>query len=54
LEDKKKAWDSKFKFSLWDDRVTRKRALQLSPFQSVYGVEVVFPFELTFPVAKFF
>jgi transposase InsO family protein len=41
LEDKKKAWDSKLKFSLWADRVTTKRALGLSPFQLVYGVEVV-------------
>jgi hypothetical protein len=32
LEDNKKAWDSKLKFSLWADRVTTERSLGLSPF----------------------
>jgi transposase InsO family protein len=32
LEDNKKAWDSKLKFSLWDDRVTTNRSLGVSPF----------------------
>jgi transposase InsO family protein len=32
LENNKKAWDSNIKFSLWDDRVTTKRLLGLSPF----------------------
>jgi hypothetical protein len=54
LEDTKKEWDSKLKFSLWADRVTIKRALGLSPFQLVYGVEVIFPSQLALPVAKFF
>jgi hypothetical protein len=54
LEDNKKEWDSKLKFSLWDDRVTTKRALGLYRFQLVYGVEAVFPSQLTLPVAKFF
>jgi hypothetical protein len=54
LEDNKKAWDSKLKFSLWVDRVTTKRSLGVSPFQLVYGVEAIFPSHLTFPVEKFF
>jgi hypothetical protein len=54
LEDNKKAWDSKLKFSLWNDRVTTKSSLGLSPFQLVYGVEVVFPSQLALPVEKFF
>jgi hypothetical protein len=53
LEDNKKAWDLKLKFSLWADRVKVKRSLGLSPFQLVYGVEVVFPSQLALPVAKF-
>jgi transposase InsO family protein len=48
LEDNKKAWDSKIKFSLWDDRVTTKRSLGVSPFQLVYGVEAIFPTQLPF------
>jgi transposase InsO family protein len=43
LEENKKTWDSKLKFSLWDDRVTTKWSLGLSPFQLVYGVEDIFP-----------
>jgi hypothetical protein len=54
LEDKKKAWDSKLKFFLWDDRVTVKRSLGISPFQLVYGVEAVFPSQLALPVENFF
>jgi hypothetical protein len=54
LEENKKAWDSKLKFSLWDDRVTTKRSLGTSPFQLVYGTEVVFPTQLALPVEKLF
>jgi hypothetical protein len=42
LEDNKKAWDSKLKFSLWADRVTTKRSLGISPFQCVYGLTHIF------------
>jgi hypothetical protein len=54
LEDNKRAWDSKLKFSLWADRVTTKKSLGTSPFQLVYGAEAVFPTQLALPVAKFF
>jgi hypothetical protein len=50
LEDNKRAWDSKLKFSLWADWVTTKKSLGLSPFQLVYGIEVVFPTQLALPV----
>jgi hypothetical protein len=53
LEDNQKAWDSKLKFSLWADRVTTKKSLGLSPFQLVYGIEVIFPTQLALPVANF-
>jgi hypothetical protein len=53
LENNKKAWDSKMKFSLWVDRVTTKRSLGASPFHLVYGFEAIFPTHLSFPVAKF-
>jgi hypothetical protein len=53
LEDNKKAWDSKLKFSLWADRVTTKRSLGISPFQLVYGIEAIFPTQLSLPVEKF-
>ena len=54
LEDNKRAWDSKLKFALWADRVTTKRSLNTSPFQLVYGTEVVFPTQLALFVEKFF
>jgi transposase InsO family protein len=54
LEDNKKAWDSKLKFALWDDRMTTKRSLGISPFQIVYGVEAIFPSQLALSVEKFF
>ena len=53
LEDNKKNWDSKLKYALWTDRVTTKKATGNSPFKLVYGTEVVFPIQLTLPVAKF-
>jgi hypothetical protein len=54
LEDNKKAWDSKLKFALWDDRMTTKRSLGISPFQLVYEVKAIFPSQLALPLAKFF
>jgi hypothetical protein len=54
LEDNKKAWDLKLKFSLWADRVTVKISSGISPFQLVYGAEAVFPSQLALLVAKFF
>jgi hypothetical protein len=52
LEDNKKSWESKLKFAIWADRVTTKRSLGVSPFQLIYGVEVVFPTQISLPVAK--
>jgi transposase InsO family protein len=53
LEDNKRAWDSKLKFSLWADRVTTERSLDVSPFQLVYGTKAVFPTQLALPMVKF-
>jgi hypothetical protein len=53
LEDSKRAWDSKLKFALWDDRVTTKKSLGISPFQLVYRAEAVFPTQLAVSMEKF-
>jgi hypothetical protein len=53
LEDNKRAWDAKLKYALWVDRVSTKREIGTSPFQLVYGMEVVFPIQLAFPVVKY-
>jgi transposase InsO family protein len=54
LEENKKNWDSKLKFSLWADRVTIKKSIGTSPFKLVYGTDAIFPIHLVLPVAKFF
>jgi hypothetical protein len=53
LEDNKKSWDSKLKFALWEDRVTTKRSIGTTPFQLVYGIEVVFPTQIAIPMENF-
>ena len=40
------------KYYLWEDRISTKRAIGMSPFQLVYGAKVVFPASLGFPVMK--
>ena len=53
LFENKRSWDSKLKFSLWADRVTIKKSIGTSPFQLVYGTDVVFLVQLITPVIKF-
>jgi hypothetical protein len=53
LTDNKKTWDSKLKYSLWDDIINTKRSLGTSPFHLVYGIDVVFPTQLGILVLKF-
>ena len=42
LEDNKKAWHAKPKFSLWENRVSTKKSIGTSPFQLVYVTDVIF------------
>lgn len=53
MEDNKNNWDSKLKYALWADRVTINKSTGNSLFSLVYGIEVVFPIQLTLPVAIF-
>jgi hypothetical protein len=53
LTESKKSWDSKLKYALWDDRINTKKSLGTSPFQLVYGIDIVFPTQLGIPVLKF-
>ena len=52
FEENKRAWHTKLKYALWIDRIRNKRAIRMSPFQLVYGTEVVFPVSLGFPIMK--
>jgi hypothetical protein len=37
---------------LWADRVTTKKSISTSPFQIVYGADVIFPTSLGPPIRK--
>jgi hypothetical protein len=50
--DNKRAWDSCLKHALWADRITKKRATGKSPFELVYGLDVILPINLRLPVYK--
>lgn len=50
----KKAWDSHLKFSLWANRISTKRSIGTSPFNFVYGIDVIFPIHLGVPMMKIF
>ena len=53
LSQNKRSWDSMLKYALWVGRITIKKAIGTSPFQLVYGTDVVFPVQLGIPVVKF-
>ena len=42
------------KYALWVDRITTKKAIGNSPFQLLYGTDVVIRVQLGIPVIKFF
>jgi hypothetical protein len=51
--DNKRSWDSKIKFALWADRITKKSSIGKSPFELVYGLDVTLPVHLNLPVYQF-
>ena len=53
LQENKRSWHSKLKYPLSADRISTKRAIGTSPFQLVYGLDVVFPASLGLPVMKY-
>ena len=52
LEENKKSWHNKLVHDLWADKLTTKKSIGMSPYQLVYGTEVVFPTSLGIPVIK--
>jgi hypothetical protein len=46
INDKPRQWHTLLTFSLWEDHTTTKTNTGLTPFQLVYGQEVVMPIEL--------
>ena len=41
--DNKRAWDSKIKYVVWADRITKKNSTGKSPFELVYGFTATLP-----------
>jgi hypothetical protein len=52
LTKNKKAWHVHLKYALWANRIGTKRSIRMSPFQMVYGTDVILPINLALPVMK--
>eukprot|EP00253_Pinus_taeda_P028337 PITA_28337 len=52
LEINKKSWHKRLVNALWADRVSQKKSIGTSPFNLVYGFDIVFPTSLAAPVVK--
>jgi len=52
LEENKKTWNKRLVNALWADKLNIKKSIGTSPYQLVYGMEVVFPSSLGVPVMK--
>jgi len=52
LTKNKKSWHVHLKYALWENRISTKKSIRMSPFQTVYGTDVVLPINLTLPVMK--
>ena len=52
LEDNKNSWHKKLINALWDDGLTTKKSIGMSPYQLVYGMDVVFPSSMGVQVMK--
>ena len=52
LQENEKDWHTKLIHALWADKTSIKKSIATSPFQLVYGSEVIFPSSLSLPVMK--
>jgi hypothetical protein len=52
LTENKKAWHIHLKYALWENCISTKKSIGMSPFQMVYGNDVVLPINLTLPMMK--
>jgi hypothetical protein len=52
LVENKRGWNSKLKYGLWVDKNSTKKSIGTSPFQLVYGIDVVFLIQLGFSMMK--
>jgi hypothetical protein len=52
LNENKRSWHVHLKYALWENRIGTKKSIGISPFQMVYGIDVVLPINLALPVMK--
>ena len=50
--DNKRAWDSKIKYVVWADRITKKNSIGKSPFELVYGLTATLPVNMQIPIFR--
>ena len=54
LLNSKKGWDHQLKYALWEDMISVKKSIGTSPFQLVYGIDVIFLMNLAILAMKLF
>jgi hypothetical protein len=52
LNKNKKSWHVHLEYALWENQIGTKKLIGTSPFQMVYGTDVVLPINLALPVMK--
>ena len=52
LGNNKWTWDSKIKYALWADRITKKKSTRKSPFELVYGLTATSPVSMQIPIFR--
>jgi hypothetical protein len=52
LNEKKKSWHVHLKYALWENQIGTKKSIGTSPFQMVYGTDIVLPINLSLPMMK--
>jgi hypothetical protein len=52
LDENKRSWHVHLKYTLWENRISTKRSIDISPFQMVYGIDAILPINLVLPVMK--
>ena len=53
MPENKRNWDTQLVHALWENKLSGKKSIGMSPFQLVYGTDVVMPLKLSLPVMKF-
>jgi hypothetical protein len=52
LTENKKAWHIHLKYFLWENRIGTNKSIGMSPFQLIYGTDIVLPINLVLLVMK--